>query len=240
MPRNYFMLFYDFIEETEMLTDAERGRLVKAILQFARGEAVDEAALTGNERFLYPRFRRQAERDAEAYARRAAQNAENGRKGGRPRRADQEAENPMGYSETEKSQYKDKDEYKDENEDKDEDEGEDKAPAGTRRDAPHAPALDDVLDFCRENRLQTDPHTFWNHYQANGWRSGDHPIRDWQAKLREWEARGDVSAPFRADTPRAAPSNPALDYAQREYVDDDHYFIDLDAYDAAHASTGTQ
>ena len=97
--------------------------------------------------------------------------------------------------------------------------------------APHTPGLDDVLDFCRDNGLKTDPHTFWNHYQAVGWRAGGRPIRDWQAKLREWEAR-DAAAPPRSIPSRsapAAPANPALNYAQREYPDDDHYYIDLDA-----------
>ena len=38
MARSYIMLYFDFIESTEGLTDVERGRLVMAMLAYARGE----------------------------------------------------------------------------------------------------------------------------------------------------------------------------------------------------------
>ena len=119
-----------------------------------------------------------------------------------------------------KDEDKDKDKDKDEYEDKDKD-------VRVGRKAPHAPALDDVLNFCRENRLRTNPQTFWNHYQAVGWCAGGRPIRDWQAKLREWEARGPDSRPEPTAHP---PANPALNYVQRDYPDDDSFYVDLDAY----------
>ena len=218
MAKAYILMYFDFIEATEGLSDEECGRLVKAMLAYARDGEVPEAALVGNERFLFPTFRLQLDRDSRAYETRVLQNAINGRKGGRPRKDENDEINPTVISETEKSQDKDKDE------DKDEDKEKECVSQGAC--APHSPALDDVLDFCRENGLKTDPHTFWNHYQAVGWRAGGRPIRDWQAKLREWETR-DAAAPPRS-TP-AAPANPALNYAQREYPDDDHYYIDLDA-----------
>jgi len=227
MAKNYIMLHYDFNEATQSLSDAECGRLVKAMVEYARGGEVPESALVGSERHIFPMFRLQIDRDNHAYEARVLQNAVNGRKGGRPRKdtGDENDEiNPTVILETEKSQYKDK--Y----EDKEKDEYEDKEKecvvpgAGT----PHTPALEDVVDFCRANGLQTDPQIFWNHYQANGWRSGGHPIRSWQAKLRQWEARGAAGPISRAAQP--APANPALNYAQRDYPDDDRYYIDLDAY----------
>ena len=227
MAKAYILMYFDFIEATEGLSDEECGRLVKAMLAYARDGEVPEAALVGNERFLFPTFRLQLDRDSRAYETRVLQNAINGRKGGRPRKDENDEINPTVISETEKSQDKDKDEDKDKDKDKeknkDKEKEKEKECVSPGACAPHSPALDDVLDFCRDNGLKTDPHTFWNHYQAVGWRAGGRPIRDWQAKLREWEAR-DAAAP-----PRSAPANPALNYAQREYPDDDHYYIDLDA-----------
>ena len=102
--------------------------------------------------------------------------------------------------------------------------------------------------------MSVNGETFWNFYQAVGWQVGSRPIRDWRAQLRVWasresqgtgsareapSARGAASAkgmnnPARAAPfpPKASAANPALNYAQRNYSDDDSFFIDLDAYAA--------
>ena len=94
--------------------------------------------------------------------------------------------------------------------------------------------------------MPVNGETFWNFYQAVGWQVGSRPIRDWRAQLRVWAsresqgtspARGAASArnnPARAAPfpPKASADNPALNYAQRNYSDDDSFFIDLDAYAA--------
>ena len=59
----YIMLYHDFLETTQALTDAERGRLIVAMVEFARDGRADESALVGNERVLFPVFRRQIERE---------------------------------------------------------------------------------------------------------------------------------------------------------------------------------
>ncbi len=266
----YIMLYNDFMETTQALTDAERGRLIAAMIEFARDGRVDDSALVGNERVLFPVFRRQIERDARAYETRVQANSANGKKGGRPKKAKETQNNPSVFPETEKSQEKEKEkeEYKDKDKDKD------KGRAGAR--APHAPALDEVLDFCRENGLSVNGETFWNYYQSVGWQAGNRPIRNWRAHLRVWASResqganpdrGDATArgaasareatfargaasareatfargaafarnnPARAAPfpPKASAPNPALNYAQRDYADDDSFFIDLDAYAA--------
>ena len=223
MAKAYIQLYYDFIEATEGLSDEDCGRLVKAMVEYGRSGVIPEAARVGSVRCIFPMFRLQIDRDNRAYEARVLQNAINGRKGGRPRKDENDEINPTVILETEKSQEKEKEE--------EEDKEKEKECVYPGAGAPHAPALEDVLDFCKANGLQTDPHTFWNHYQSMGWHAGNRPIRDWQAKLREWEARDAAGAPPRAaQAALAAPANPALNYAQRDYPDDDRYYIDLDAY----------
>ena len=53
MSRQYIMLYYDFLEGVGALDMAERGRLVTALLEYARGGGSSESTLVGNERFLY-------------------------------------------------------------------------------------------------------------------------------------------------------------------------------------------
>lgn len=118
MAGEYIKLFVDCLDSWELLEDAEAGRLVRALLEYRRsGTAVE---LSGNERFIFPTHRAQIDRDMKSYAKRCETNAENGKRGGRPRKANEtEAipKNPLGFSETEKSQDKDKDKDEDKDED---------------------------------------------------------------------------------------------------------------------------
>lgn len=117
----YFKLYLDSLELLEPLDDAERGRLLTALLQYAAtGET---PVLAGNERFLFPVFRRQFDRDQAEYDRFARKQRENGVKGGRPKTC---KENPAVFSETQKSQDKDQDKNKNKDQDQDKDKDQDK------------------------------------------------------------------------------------------------------------------
>ena len=61
MAKEYFPLFFDFNETTSALSDAECGRLVRAIVHYINGE---EYALDGIERVLFPFFKGIADRNA--------------------------------------------------------------------------------------------------------------------------------------------------------------------------------
>lgn len=49
------------------------------------------------------------------------------------------------------------------------------------------PTLDEVAAYCLERKNTIDPQRFLDHYEANGWRVGKTPMRDWQAAVRTWE-----------------------------------------------------
>ncbi len=113
MEKGYVRLYNDFPEVTEALDDAEVGRLVRAIFDYKNERT---PALTGNERFLFPVFRAQIDRDKESYLSQCKRNAENGKLGGRPK-TEQNPKNPVGFPESEKSQDKDKDKEKEKEKD---------------------------------------------------------------------------------------------------------------------------
>lgn len=81
MAASYVKLFYDFVEKTSRLTDAEVGRLVKAMVIYAK-EGV-EVDLPGNEDFLFPVFKDQLDKDRAAYAEVSAKRKAAGAKGGK-------------------------------------------------------------------------------------------------------------------------------------------------------------
>lgn len=81
MGKCYVKAYYDWIEQTAALTDAERGRLFIAILEYARTGIPPE--LEGAESILFPVFRTMLDRDDEL----SAERSRNGAKGGKQTQA---------------------------------------------------------------------------------------------------------------------------------------------------------
>lgn len=86
----YIKLFYEWIDSTCTLADDEKGRLIDAMVLFARdGVEVD---LPGNERFVFPMFRLQLERDRDSYARSREENARSRKEKEEEKEEDEEQE----------------------------------------------------------------------------------------------------------------------------------------------------
>jgi hypothetical protein len=49
------------------------------------------------------------------------------------------------------------------------------------------PTLEEVTDYCEERLNSVDPGKFVDYYEANGWRVGRNPMKDWKAAIRTWE-----------------------------------------------------
>ena len=144
---------------------------------------------------------------------------ENGRKGGAPKgsrnnpsgKAGEPNQRPNQRPNQEPNLYKDKDKDKDVDKDKDIDskgdcKGEptnaegndtsvttsaDKPRRGTtKRTAFVVPSLEIVKDyFSTIKGGDTDAECFYDHFTANGWRTGKNPIKDWKAAARNWMRR---------------------------------------------------
>ena len=146
MPMTYIKVFVDWRRAIEPLSDAARGRLFTALLDYAETGKVPKMA--GNERILFPVLRAQLDRDAASYGVRCEACRANGAYGGRPRK---NPENQVGFSETKKTQDKDKEKDKEKEKDKDSSRGAAapgerkswrKKKPGPRADAPETVAAD--------------------------------------------------------------------------------------------------
>lgn len=76
--RSHLKLYFDFETKTKELSDEEKGRLLLAMLRYAK-DGIEES-LDGNERFLFPVFKIQIDEDINTYETKVS----NGSKGGRP------------------------------------------------------------------------------------------------------------------------------------------------------------
>ncbi len=181
MSKCYVKAYYDWIEQTAALSDAERGRLFIAVLEYARSGL--EPKLDGRESILFPVFRATIDRDNKI----AKTNAQNGALGGRGNKATESEikRNKATESEIKPTQEKrHKTQEKDKDKDYDKDESIKKAP---RRFAP--PSVEEVASYCRERKNGVDAQRFVDFYASKGWKVGNNPMKDWKAAVRTWEGR---------------------------------------------------
>lgn len=125
MARSHVKIYLDFDENTEMLNEAEKGRLLLAAVRYAADGT--EPDLKGNERILWPIFRGQIDRDIHAYEQKASAGQAGGYASGearneanrsRTKQAEAERSKPK-QNEAERTKTKDKDDDEDEEKDKD-------------------------------------------------------------------------------------------------------------------------
>lgn len=50
------------------------------------------------------------------------------------------------------------------------------------------PTVDEVTAYIREKGYSVDADKFVAYYESNGWRVGKNPMKDWKAALRTWQA----------------------------------------------------
>jgi len=51
--------------------------------------------------------------------------------------------------------------------------------------------VEDLKSFAIEIGLpESDGASMFDHWEANGWRNGSNPVRDWKAGIRKWKSQG--------------------------------------------------
>lgn len=107
MARDYVCLYHSYLDAIQALGDAERGRLLTAMLEYSLTGATGH--LNGNERFIWPLVKAQIDRDSEKYDEKCRVNAENGSKRTQANATERKQTLPNA---SETSQGKGKGEYK--------------------------------------------------------------------------------------------------------------------------------
>ena len=68
--------------------------------------------------------------------------------------------------------------------------GEESPPTPTKQKHFVKPTLEEVKAYCKERSNSVNPERFIDYYEANGWRVGKNPMKDWKAAVRTWEKNG--------------------------------------------------
>lgn len=152
----YIKLFSDASATIDILSDAEAGRLLKALMHYAN-DITD--TLPGQEKLVFSMLKSQIDRDAASYQEFLGKQRENGKKGGRPKNPsllDKNPKNPSLFEKTQKTQDKEKDKEELEK-DKEETRTSDEMPFGLTEDDIHSSMLKDkqIGDAARSAGLNT-------------------------------------------------------------------------------------
>ena len=182
----YLKVFSDFAEAIETLSDAEAGRLFRAMLLYAKTD--EEPSIVGNERFIWPIAKMNIDRQRDEYKTKCSINQENGKKGGRPKPKETQ-ENRLGFSETQNNPEEPK-----KSQDKDKDKDKDKeyinppiSPLGGKGGGFVKPSVEEVKAYCQERGNSVDPEAFVAFYESNGWKVGKNPMKNWKSAVITWE-----------------------------------------------------
>lgn len=199
MARNYAALFHEYLDEMADLTDAEFGRLARALLVYSRtGEF---PALNGNERLFKRRVIMQEDRAQESYVQVVEKNRANGQLGGRPRKPRETQRNPEKPTETQNNPQKPNETQKNQTEIESEIKTEINTPLPngnkeskaatppTRETRFSPPSLDEVQAYISERGSAVDAQQFVDFYASKGWMVGKNRMKDWKAAVRTWEKR---------------------------------------------------
>ena len=153
----YIKVFTDFKAALEPLGDAERGRLLMAMLEYADTGA--EPDLRGNERFVWPLARLQLDRNEKEYRKQC----QNGAKGGRPEKTH---ENPTKPKKTQPNPQKPKKTQRNQEQEQEQEQEQDQdksvppsTPPKGGWGVPDGPLLDALRGFEEMRRKSRKPLT---------------------------------------------------------------------------------
>ena len=162
----------------DAIPDEAVGRALKATMHyFATGEVLPLEQLEG---IVFAALKTSVDEAIADYK----QDVENGKRGGRPRKAllqkpPLRGANPPQPYQTEVDVEVDVDVEK-------EGEGEEKN-GDTHTFSP--PSVNEVRAFCREMGYGIDAERFVNYYTSVGWKLGATPIADWKAVVKNWNRK---------------------------------------------------
>lgn len=95
MTKNSFLIYLDYEEQFDLLSDEELGQLMRAIMQYEK--TGEEIKLEGMLKMAFSFIKTQLDKDREKYNEVCEKNKRNGKKGGRPKKE-------ISKEETQKSQ----------------------------------------------------------------------------------------------------------------------------------------
>ena len=91
MDKSSFLIYLDYEEQFNLLTDEELGQLIRAIIKYEKTKEISQ--LEGVIKMAFSFIKTQLDRDREKYQAKCEKNRENAKKGGRPKKEEKQMDN---------------------------------------------------------------------------------------------------------------------------------------------------
>lgn len=216
MALMYLQIFADKEELLEPFDDAEKGRLLTAMMAYALHD--EEVHLTGNERFVWPVFRQMIDQS------KAALEAKVNAGKARHSKTEQEAaESSSGQQESAETSTIQQEAAKapiiknQESRIKNQDTRNKNKGEGEKRTRFSPPSPAEVDAYAKEQGINVVGQRFCDFYASKGWKVGGSAMKDWKAAARNWASRD--SQPRSVSPPVKAVEQ--QQYSQRTYTHTD-------------------
>ncbi|MEA4863726.1 MAG: DUF6291 domain-containing protein [Victivallaceae bacterium] len=190
MARKSFLLYCDTAAAVNVMSDTDAGTLFKAIFAYNTGGQIPTLSPIATP--LFAMFCAQFDRDADKWEDTRKKRIEAGRLGGKQKLANASKRKQnlanLAVSVSDSVSVNQKESILTDTKE---------TPPAFSLNAPNAeksgkarftkPTIKDVIEYCHERGNTVNPQAFIDHYEANGWKIGQNPMKDWRAAIRTWE-----------------------------------------------------
>ena len=204
MPdKKSFVLYADYIEHFNLLTDIERGQLIMMILYYVNDRPIDVSMVSDGVRMAYSFIKNDIDRNSSKYNTTCQNRAKAAKKREEERKQYQKAQLsqlPQLSQHTTKNHNchncadnENENDSENENVNVTESESENdiiiySADAPTLSHTP--PTVEEVKAACKERGYIIDADTFVTYYQSQNWKKANgQPVTDWMSALSYWNSR---------------------------------------------------
>lgn len=196
-----FVMYADYEENFDLLSDEELGRLIRAIFGYVNDGLIP--SLSPSTQMAFSFIRKNLDRDKAKYEETCRRRAEAGRRSGEARRAKADGDEQDGTKGTNVH-------FVQQNGTKRTDTvtvtgtgtgtgtgtvfyrgNSDELPGEKKQTRFIPPTVEEVRDYCRERGNSVNPETFVDFYTGKGWMVGKNKMKDWKAAVRTWEKNRD-------------------------------------------------
>lgn len=194
-----FVMYADYEENFDLLSDEELGRLIRAIFGYVNDGLIP--SLSPSTQMAFSFIRKNLDRDKAKYEETCRRRAEAGRRSGEARRAKADSDEQDGTKGTNVH-------FVQQNGTKRTDTvtetgtgtgtgtvlyrgNSDELPGEKKQTRFIPPTVEEVRAYCRERGNSVNPETFVDFYTGKGWMVGKNKMKDWKAAVRTWEKNRD-------------------------------------------------
>lgn len=190
--KNSFVLYTDYRRQFDLLTDAELGQLIRAVMDYVEtGQPPD---LPAGPQMAFAFISAQIDRDMKKYQEVVEKRRAAGSAGGRQKASNAKQEvASLANASTCKQAVANLPDNVNDNDNVNDIKKKDTKVSKEKSFKP--PTVENVREYCQEGGYKVDAECFVDFYASKGWMVGKTKMKDWKAAVRNWSRNDQKPSP---------------------------------------------